>query len=232
MTRFWVNGSSPALISVGRRCMESGMSFVWPAGSAPYYVTPWGTAVPLVVDGYIPYLHLGSEQCAPRALTASHLRIPAPIGFEALVAGGGPHISSMTVDASRDIASDSVRSVPTSAPSYQASRDSSGNSARSGSSSSHDCVHSRVMADRSVSLHERHPLSGPCPENDAKDPGVHGLIAYSPRALQAVARRCGRWGRRRGENGVKGRHDQKFWSGSRGPKRPRRARVSQWKHEY
>ena len=50
-TRFWVNGSSPALMSVGKRCMERGMSFVWPAGSNPYYVAPWGEVIPLVVDG-------------------------------------------------------------------------------------------------------------------------------------------------------------------------------------
>ena len=39
-TKFWVNGSSPALSSVGRRCMEQGLSFVWPADSTPYFVTP------------------------------------------------------------------------------------------------------------------------------------------------------------------------------------------------
>ena len=93
-TKFWVNSQSPALSSVGRRCMEQGMSFVWPTDSRPYFVTPWGTTVPLVVDGYIPYLYPGSPECRPEPVTAERLRIPTPVGLEALVARG----TSLLVD--------------------------------------------------------------------------------------------------------------------------------------
>ena len=65
---FWVSGQSPALSSLGYRCMEQGLSFVWPAYEDPYFVTPWGTAVPLTVDGYIPYLVPGSSANAPKLL--------------------------------------------------------------------------------------------------------------------------------------------------------------------
>merc|ERR1711873_250643 len=53
---FWVCPNSPALASVGRLCMQQGMSFVWPRNEAPYFVTSWGTVVNLLVLDNIPYL--------------------------------------------------------------------------------------------------------------------------------------------------------------------------------
>ena len=77
---YWVSGSSPALSSVGRRCIDHGFSFVWPARERPYFVTPWGTVVPLIVDDYIPYMYPGHPDCAPVPLSPEHLCIAAPAG--------------------------------------------------------------------------------------------------------------------------------------------------------
>ena len=74
---FWVTGQSPALSSVGKRCSE-GHSFVWPAGGSPYFITPWGTVVPLVVEDDIPWLHPGSSSCAPQPLKRHHFQVPEP----------------------------------------------------------------------------------------------------------------------------------------------------------
>ena len=75
---FWAMGSTPPLSSVGKRCTEQGFSFVWPAGGKPYFVAPWGNTIPLVVEDNIPYLHVGSPECAPIPTTQQHLHIPQP----------------------------------------------------------------------------------------------------------------------------------------------------------
>merc|ERR1711873_359637 len=75
---FWVCPNSPALASVGRRCMQQGMSFVWPQNEAPYFVTSWGAVVNLLVFDNIPYLFPGHPACAPIPVTEGHLAIPPP----------------------------------------------------------------------------------------------------------------------------------------------------------
>ena len=40
--------------------MHNEFSSVWKAAKRPYWLTPWGTVVPLVVDNLIPYLVVGS----------------------------------------------------------------------------------------------------------------------------------------------------------------------------
>ena len=47
---------SPAVVSVGQRCIDAGWSFHWPAFSRPYFKKPDGTKVKLEVDDYVPYL--------------------------------------------------------------------------------------------------------------------------------------------------------------------------------
>lgn len=47
---------SPAVVSVGQRCVDAGWSFHWPAFSRPYFKRPDGTKVKLEVDDYVPYL--------------------------------------------------------------------------------------------------------------------------------------------------------------------------------
>ena len=72
---------SPPLLSVGRRCMHDGMSFVWPAGSDPYFILRTGQKVPLRVDGYVPYLASGTrpvdvDQDLVRALREDMVSVP------------------------------------------------------------------------------------------------------------------------------------------------------------
>ena len=58
--------STPAVVSVGFRCMELGYTFIWPPGRNPYFVTPSGNIIYLEVHDHIPYLKPGSELCRPR----------------------------------------------------------------------------------------------------------------------------------------------------------------------
>ena len=63
---FWICPNSPALASVGRRCTEQGMSFVWRRDETPYFVTPWGMVVNLVVFDNIPYFWSSDVCTGPR----------------------------------------------------------------------------------------------------------------------------------------------------------------------
>ena len=87
---FWVTEASPPLSSIGRRCVDHGHSFVWPAGGDPYFVAPWGQVIPLVVDEYIPFLHPGDSRCAPVPVERSHLEVPAPPSLLGAVARRTP----------------------------------------------------------------------------------------------------------------------------------------------
>ena len=62
-------GSIPAVISVGKRCMNMGYSFHWPSGKNPFLVCPDGMIVELDVHGDIPYLRSGSKKSAPKTPT-------------------------------------------------------------------------------------------------------------------------------------------------------------------
>ena len=52
----WVLVDSPAVLSLGKRCMEDGCSFHCPAGKLPSLVGPDGESVPLVVRQNVPYV--------------------------------------------------------------------------------------------------------------------------------------------------------------------------------
>ena len=52
----YVLEDSPAVVSVGQRCIDAGWSFHWPAYSRPYFKKPDGTKVKLEVEDYVPYL--------------------------------------------------------------------------------------------------------------------------------------------------------------------------------
>ena len=56
--------STPSVLSVGKRCMLDGCSFVWNADSEPYMVLPTGKRVVLTVSGFCPYLpaNFGGER--------------------------------------------------------------------------------------------------------------------------------------------------------------------------
>jgi hypothetical protein len=45
---------TPAVLSIGRRCMHMGYGFFWHPGRNPLLVTPGGDAIPLLVNKDIP----------------------------------------------------------------------------------------------------------------------------------------------------------------------------------
>jgi hypothetical protein len=60
---YWA--STPAVLSLGRRCMHEGFSFVWPSGDTPYLIRPDGMIVRLKVIGDIPYIVPNASICQP-----------------------------------------------------------------------------------------------------------------------------------------------------------------------
>ena len=46
------------IISMGKRCMDHGYSFVWPSGKDPYLVDKNANIVKMVIKDYIPYISL------------------------------------------------------------------------------------------------------------------------------------------------------------------------------
>ena len=67
--------STPALLSVGRRCMKMGYDFIWKRGQEPYFITPSGKVVVLEVIGDIPYIAPGEEKHIPREIQEEDLII-------------------------------------------------------------------------------------------------------------------------------------------------------------
>ena len=57
-----VLNSTPPVLSVGKRCMDEGYSFIWNAGSTPYLVDQQGRKHFLAVRDYVPYLKDGPEE--------------------------------------------------------------------------------------------------------------------------------------------------------------------------
>ena len=51
---------TPAVLSVGRRCMHMGYGFHWHPGQNPSLVTPEGKVISLLVKKDIPYMSVGS----------------------------------------------------------------------------------------------------------------------------------------------------------------------------
>ena len=48
--------STPAVLSIGARCMQEGYSFIWPASSVPFMVNKNGDRIDLFVEDDIPYV--------------------------------------------------------------------------------------------------------------------------------------------------------------------------------
>jgi hypothetical protein len=61
----YVLPNSPPLMSLGRRCMRDGFSFVWIAGQKPYVVRPGGKVIRLEVINDIPYFLPSNFECQP-----------------------------------------------------------------------------------------------------------------------------------------------------------------------
>ena len=62
--------SSPAVLSVGTRCIDKGYDFIWKGskGENPYFITPGGKRVELEVRDYVPYLCSGKGKVATPAV--------------------------------------------------------------------------------------------------------------------------------------------------------------------
>ena len=56
---------SPSVLSVGKKCIEEGYSFVWPANGMPYMISPDNKKIMLEVEGNIPYVVKDSDFCSP-----------------------------------------------------------------------------------------------------------------------------------------------------------------------
>ncbi len=52
----YVLPNTPAVLSIGRRCMLEGFAFHWPQWSTPYIICPNGTRIDLEVTHFVPYL--------------------------------------------------------------------------------------------------------------------------------------------------------------------------------
>ena len=70
---------TPAVLSVGERCMDHGFSFYWPARKNPYFILPDGTVVELIVEGKIPYLTLSGREALGRWMCAVAVEEPATL---------------------------------------------------------------------------------------------------------------------------------------------------------
>ena len=62
----FILNQTPRVLSIGKRCMEMGYSFIWKAGEEPILYTPSKKVVPLRVVQNIPYLDAGDGESNPR----------------------------------------------------------------------------------------------------------------------------------------------------------------------
>jgi hypothetical protein len=62
-------GDTPSLLSVGRRCLNEGYSFVWIAGRNPYFVTKEGMILPCKTSCDVPYIETEDTDCKLRPVT-------------------------------------------------------------------------------------------------------------------------------------------------------------------
>ena len=62
-------GDTPPLLSVGRRCLNEGYSFVWIAGRSPYFVTKEGMLLPCKPSVGVPYIDTEDPDCKLRPVT-------------------------------------------------------------------------------------------------------------------------------------------------------------------
>ena len=107
--------NTPPLLSVGRRCMNDGMTFVWPAGSDPYFIRKDGMKVALSVEGYVPYITSGTQPQSISSLELQALLYGLPAVTEKVVPlmefDADKH-STSEVQTSRSSASEAEASTP------------------------------------------------------------------------------------------------------------------------
>ena len=71
----YVLPETPAVVTVGRRCMKDGFSFSWPAGESPFFTRPDGRKVTLHVDNFVPYI---IERATAMTATTGSVGTPNP----------------------------------------------------------------------------------------------------------------------------------------------------------
>ena len=53
---------TPSVLSMGKRCVDLGYSFVWPTGRTPFMLDPNGSIIEMTVKDYIPYVSVDQEK--------------------------------------------------------------------------------------------------------------------------------------------------------------------------
>ena len=65
ISQAYVLDDTPSVMSLGKRCMEEGYSFVWPSGKMPFMITKSGERIDPTIHDNIPYIDLGTYECTP-----------------------------------------------------------------------------------------------------------------------------------------------------------------------
>ena len=53
---------TPSVISMGKRCVDLGYSFIWPSGKTPYMLDANGNIIEMTVKDYIPYVSIDQKK--------------------------------------------------------------------------------------------------------------------------------------------------------------------------
>ena len=53
---------TPSVMSMGKRCVDLGYSFIWPPGKTPYMIDPNGDIIEMTVRDYIPYINIDQKK--------------------------------------------------------------------------------------------------------------------------------------------------------------------------
>ena len=93
----YVLENTPAVLSIGKRCMQDGYEFRWRPNKAPYFITPQGRKVVFEVENFVPYFR--ENPCGDQGEAAYASPAPqraAPEGeqpaADAIAAAGGEEV--------------------------------------------------------------------------------------------------------------------------------------------
>ena len=113
----YVLDESPSVLFVGKKCMEEGYSFVWPANGAPYMISPDNKKILLEVEGNILYVvkdsHFFSPTIDEQTESISKLVTGQPeiIDHEVHPQGFNLIVTSTTIPISHKIKGDEERRI-------------------------------------------------------------------------------------------------------------------------
>ena len=66
---------TPSVMSMGKRCVDLGYSFIWPSGKTPYMIDPNGDIIDMTVRDYIPYINIDQKKKGTSSKIAKILNI-------------------------------------------------------------------------------------------------------------------------------------------------------------